>query len=507
MDEFQKDEEQFQTIRLKRHLWPDEVELKKEKAKVKRLRICLAAFSMAALLLGWLGGSVFPVGSAGGGIPISQVLKSTEKISSVMEIMETEWYFGKEIEGLNTRLENQALTGITTNDEDPHTTYMSAEEMESFTQSINRNFVGIGVEFNSDGGINIIKRVFRNSPADKAGVQAGDIIHTIDGVSADGLNAQEVKDLVTGEEGTPVKIEFLRQGKSIEMEIIRGQVSATVYGKVLDDRNAYIQLYQFGEGTAAEMTAFMDEFKEQGISGLVIDLRGNGGGYLDALRDIAGMFLPAGTVVMQQEYSTGKVTQTKTRGGMYENITGIVILTDETTASASEALTLCLREQRDDVTIAGTKTYGKGTVQISRMFDDGSALKYTTSKWLSPNGVNINGTGIEPDEEIFLHDILYREFTGMEEDEQYGYDSVAEAVKDLQFSLDYLGYSADRTDGYFSKETEDALKQYQADHGMTEDGILTSAVYESVYSSVALDWNDSDEHDTQLQKALEILNG
>lgn len=507
MDEFEKDE-QVQTIRLKRHLWPDEVELKQQKAKVKRLRICLVAGVIMALVLGWLGGSVFPVlASSGSSIPISQVLSSSDKISAVLEIMESEWFFGSEIEDLNTRLENQALDGITTNEEDPHTDYMSAEEMESFTQSINRNFVGIGVEFSSENGINMVKRVFKNSPADKAGVQAGDIIHIVDGTLADGLNASEVKELVTGEEGTPVKIEFIRQGKSVEIEIIRGQVSATVYGNILDEKNAYIQLYQFGEGTATEMAAFMDEFRDSGITGLVIDLRGNGGGYLDALRDIAGMFLPSGSVCIKQQFANGKVTESKTTGRMYENIKGIVILTDDSTASAAEALTMCLKELRDDVTILGTKTYGKGTVQISRIFDDGSALKYTTSKWLSPNGENINGTGITPDVELYLHDVLYHQFAGMEDNEEYRIDSVSDAVKDMQLSLDYLGYNPGRTDGYFSEATEEALKKYQSEHDMEADGVLNSTVYEALYSSVALDWNNSSDHDIQLQKAQEILNG
>lgn len=150
----------------------------------------------------------------------------------------------------------------------------------------------------------------------------------------------------------------------------------------------------------------------------------------------------------------------------YSNIQNIVILTNGNTASAAEVLTLALKQQRDDVTVVGTTTYGKGTVQVSKMFDDGSALKYTTSKWLSPDGTWVNGVGITPDQEVKLHDVFYRSFSNMEDDESFCVDSVSDSIADAQQCLDYLGYTVDRKDGYFSSETGNALKQYKEEHGL-----------------------------------------
>ncbi len=483
-------------------------ELMKERAKSGRLKVCIVVVTVLALIGGWIGGSFLPIpgtDDAKSTIQISQVLDPSDKIDTILEIMEKEWFFASDIEDIGTRLSDQAMYGITTNEEDPHTSYMSAAEMEAFTQSINRNFVGIGVQFIATNGINLVEKVFKNSPAEKAGVMAGDIIHVIDGTVADGLTADEIKELVQGDEGTEVTIDFLRQGQTVTLTITRGAISATTFGKILEDNIAYLQLYQFGEGSPDEIDAYLDEFQQNGCTKLIVDLRDNGGGYLDALQKIASRFLPEGTTVMQQEYSDGSVEITKTSGKNQMSFNGMVILVNENTASASEVFTMAMKEQRDDVTVIGTTTYGKGTVQISRMFKDNSAIKYTTSKWLSPSGVWVNNVGIEPDVEVKLHDVMYEVFDGLEEEIRV--DSVSEAVKDVQLSLDYLEYDVDRTDGYFSTATEETIKQYQKEHDLPATGVLDNSTYEAIISSVTLDWNTTSVHDTQLEKAMEVLHG
>jgi len=169
--------------------------------------------------------------------------------------------------------------------------------------------------------------------------------------------------------------------------------------------------------------------------------------------------------------------------------------------------TLALKEQRSDVTTVGVTTYGKGTVQITRTFDDGSALKYTTSKWLSPSGVWVNGTGITPDVEVKLHDILSTSYVEMGEDETYAQDSVSESVKGAQMALAFLGYSVDRQDGYFSAATAAALQQFETDQNLTADGILDAKTYDALISRVVYVWNTDTSKDLQLQKAEAILNG
>lgn len=488
----------------------EDEELAKTVKRVKRTRIALVILLIAGLLAGWIIGSFFPAPGTAAmrrDIRNSQSMNASDKINAAFDIMENDWFFGSEIEDLDTRLSDQALRGIFANEEDPHSEYMSAEEVLDFRQSIDRDFVGIGVEFISNNGINIVTKVFRGAPADLAGVQPGDIIAAVDGEDTEGMNSTDIKERVQGEEGTDVTISFMRQGEPVEITITRAAISATAYGRILDEKTGYLQLYQFGTGTAEEIDRYLAEFRAADIHKLVIDLRDNGGGYLDALAQVASRFLEGGTLCMVQEYSDGTQENIYTQSGFTQDYSGIVILINENTASASEVFTLAMKEQRDDVTVVGTKSYGKGTVQITRMFTDGSAIKYTTSKWLSPEGVWVNRVGIDPDEEVPVPEAVARVYLGMEEEEEYKVDSVSLANEDIQTALGYLGYDCGRTDGYFNEATSQALAKFAADNELSFDGTLTKDLYEAVVSALILDWNTTDVHDTQLHKAQEILNG
>lgn len=496
--------EEVHRIKLTRHLWEDEVIYRKQQSKIQRLKFLVAIFLVLGILLGWIFGTFVPLiqkQSYGGAT-------TSEKLNSIMEIMENEWLFGKDIENIQERLENQAIYGITTNEEDPHTEYMSREEVEEFTQSINRNFVGIGVEYATLEEFNIITRVFRDSPAEKAGVQGGDIITKIDGVDATGMDSEEIKERVTGEEGTEVVISVSRQGKDIDIPITRGEVSAIAYGQVINDSIGYINLYQFGESSANEITKFLDEFESKNITNLVIDLRSNGGGYITSLVDVASIFVEKGNVVIQEEDRSGTTEQHTATGKNYRKEFGpIVILTSGDTASAAEAFTIAMKELRDDVTVIGKTTYGKGTVQIQNTFSDGSSLKYTTAKWLSPNGVWINKIGIEPDIDVDDPEAISSIRTQSDEFEQYKEDEVGLAVQQAQLCLEYLGYTIDRTDGYFSKNTKEVITEFQKEYSLEADGVLTDKTYKAIISATMLDWYTSSDNDVQLQRALEVFNG
>lgn len=507
-DKKTNEEEEYKTISLIKHEWPDEVALRKEKEKNQRFKRNAIIACVVVLLVGWLGGSLLPFNfttSLRNMIMRASTMDSNKKIEEVKQIMEQDWFFSDEIDDVDTRLTDQALTGITTNEEDPHTQYMSKDEVESFTQSINRNYVGIGVQYINTDGNAIIFKVYKNTPAEKAGVQAGDIIDSVDGEKVSGKTNAEIKALVQGKAGTKVTLGLVRDGKTILLDITREQVASTTYGKMLEDNIAYLQLYQFGNTTPDEVKSYLDDFKD--AKGLIIDLRDNGGGYLDSVEGVASCFLEKGTLVMSQEYANGEKSETHTSSEQYSNIQNIVILVNENTASASEVLTLALKQQRDDVTIVGTTTYGKGTVQITKMFDDGSALKYTTSKWLSPDNTWVNGVGITPDKEVEIHPVFSQKGEAMKEDETYQQDSVSDSVKFASLCLDYLGYSVDRTDGYFSPSIASALEQFKKDKGFVEDAVLDYDTYIALRSAVILDWNTTTTHDTQLQQAKELLNG
>lgn len=498
------EEDPILRIPVTRHLWPEEVEAKKLKKQNHRLKIGLSAAIVLCLAGGLVIGTLYP-------IPVlSQLsrMSSDNKMEEALKIMTQDWYFSTGIDNVEERLTDQAVTGMTTNEEDTHTEYMSKEEIASFTQSINRNFVGIGITYiASDNDLPLVQRVIKGSPAEEAGVQPGDIIEAVEGTSVKGKTSEEIAAMCKGEAGTSVSITFLRQGQDITLSITRREISSTVYGDQLDNGIGYLEIVQFGDSTGDEVRSYLDEFKAAGITKLMIDLRDDGGGYLNDLQDVAGCFVPKGTTVLREVFKDNSEKDVETTGVPYDNLNQIVILVNENTASAAEAFTLAMKESRRDVTLIGTTTYGKGTVQVTKYFTDGSALKYTEAKWLSKDGVWVNGTGITPDTEIRLHDILYTSFTAMNDDETFALDSVSDYTKEAQLALDYLGYPTDRKDGYFSQVTQDSLKQFQKDKGLSETGVLDATSYKALVSAVVRDWNTSRTHDLQYAKGLEVLNG
>lgn len=501
---------------------PDGVEIPFEKKRMSRtpeqlirknrnLKIVFSVFAVLSFLLGMLVGTLnpLPYGHAmKDGLNSISRLNSKEKFQSVLDIMSQDWFFAGDIENTESRLTDQALYGMTKNGEDPHTSYMSAEEISSFTQSINRNFVGIGVQYVSTAdGMFVIERVFRNSPAEKAGVLPGDIIRKVDDTSVEGKTSSDIVDMVRGEAGTTVKMEFERAGQPVSMTIKRAEITSTVFGEVKPDGIGYLQIAQFGESTAQEARAYLDSFKEEHVERLIIDLRGDGGGYLDSLRAVASLFLPGDKVVLQQVYSDGRMEETRTVSGISYHFSPIVILVDENTASAAEVFTLAIKENRDDVTTVGQKTYGKGTVQITRYFDDGSALKYTTSKWISSKGVWVNQNGIDPDEAVALPSAVKKIYKAMEDETEVRENEVSEFAGNAAAALAYLGYPVDRTDGYFSSALTQCIRSFQSDVSLPVNGILDVKTYQAIVSRMVLDWNTNKEKDTQLQRALEIVSG
>ena len=507
-------EEKKDLLQTSRERSSDTIEKRNLRNKNRRLRTWLVILPVFLFLIGWCLGSFVPMPfahQAQQNISTVIPMNSDEKFSNILEVMSEDWFFAKDIEDVTTRLSDQALYGMTKNEEDPHTSYMSAEEIEAFTQSINRNFIGIGVQFFSTAeGLHMVERVIPNTPAEESGVQPGDIIHGVNGVNVDGMTANEVADLVRGEEGDPVVIDFLRNGKTVTLKIIRRAVSSTTSEDTIEDQGetfGVLQIQQFGETTGDEVRAIMNDFKAQGISGLIIDLRDDGGGYLTALQAVMGCFVKEGTVVMSQEYSDGSKLEIKSKGQPFDNFDRYVILMNENTASAAEVFVMAMKELVPGTVTVGTQTYGKGTVQITRMFDDGSALKYTTSKWVSPSGVWVNNVGITPDEEVVLDDVLYETFLSMDDEEVFEKDTVSEHVRLAQMSLNFLGYNIDRMDGYLSEETSAQLLAFQEENSLEASGVLDAVTYRSLLSKVVLAWNTDRSFDIQLQKALEVLHG
>ncbi len=482
-------------IKLTKFAWPDEVQVNKK----KRLSIFLITI---ALVLSFTAGYFVSNAFA----PQSTQTTDLSRLEQIMHTVESSWYFGKDVSDLNKQLIDDAITGMLDKMGDKYTTYFTKDELSAFYESINMGFVGIGVSYFESNGVFIINRVFLNSPAYNAGVLSGDIISKVDGVDVKGKTSDEIVKMVRGTDKTVVSIDFIRDGLVVHKEITRGVIENTTFGKILNSDIAYLEIFSFGNTTSAEVSTYFKQFKTKNITKLIIDLRDDGGGSLDALVGIANQMLPKNDIIIQQEYLNGTIDVTRSVGGASIQFSKIVVLVNENTASASEVLSATLQENLGAI-ILGTKSYGKGLVQTMDVFSDGSALKFTVAAWLSPKGNTIQDVGVKIDVEVKLHPIFYAKFADIAETDSFAINTVSDAVKEAQLSLDFLGYSVDRTDGYFSASTETALSQYFADYAITKPLLITKEVVGGLRSAVTKVWYlEKDTKDLQFKRALELVN-
>ncbi len=495
-------------IKLQRHLWPDEQEERNERKKQKRnrlLTLLLVVFLMAASLglgiyLGKMGDPVIiyvPTNDGKSG--------SMERLDSIYRILKEKWYFADSFENKDEELINRAIRGMIGSDVDPHTSYLDPEETQEFYGSIDDRLVGIGVSYSISGDVAVVESVYFESPAYKAGMKTGDMINMVDGNSVAGWTSDDFKNAVRGEEGSVVNIGYLRNGEQYFADITRGVVETTVFGEMRED-TGYLQLLQFSSNAPQQVEALLQHFQSEHARYLLIDVRDDGGGFLTSIVGIANLLLDKNMVIMSEEYTDQSKNTEIADGKNVYSFERIVILGNEDSASASEALIAALKENNKAVFV-GTRTYGKSTIQVPSYFSDGSTLKYTHGMWKTPLGNVINNVGIEPDEEVRLHPILYSFIPVMEEDAEIKADSVSEEVVAVQQGLDFLGYEVDRFDGYFSLKTQKAVNAFRKDNDLEENGVVDEAFCDSLFRAVQTQYNaDRSAYDTQYQRAWEILH-
>ncbi|NLJ67145.1 MAG: S41 family peptidase [Clostridiales bacterium] len=289
-----------------------------------------------------------------------------------------------------------AIKGMVASLGDPYSYYLNDEELEDFNIATSGTYQGIGVSIEkSEDNLIMIFQVFKNSPAMEAGLLTGDKIIKVDGEDVDwSVYEQAVARMKTGEPGSTVNITVLRDGEMIDYTVRRDIVELPdLEYEMLEDDIGYIWLYSFDGAAAKNFKNAIEDLKKKDMKGLVLDLRGNGGGLLEVCREIADVLLPEGLVVYSESRS-GKRTEYKSDSE--ELGIPLVVLVNEYSASASEVLAGAVQDYGAG-TIIGTTTYGKGVVQTMRPYRDGGALKLTTYKYFTPKGRDINQKGIEPD--------------------------------------------------------------------------------------------------------------
>ncbi len=294
---------------------------------------------------------------------------------------------------------------------DPYTIYLSEEEAKEFRNELNGTFTGIGAELGAENDRIVIIAPLDGFPAQKAGVRAGDIIVQIDGEDALGISIEEAVTKIRGEKGTDVTLSIARDGKALEITITREEIKIpSVSSEIRDDGIGYIKISRFAEDTASLSKQAANEFVAQGVTKVILDLRNNGGGFLDAAVDVSGLWLPDDSLVVEQRAGNNVTQSLKTRGN--GPLIGIetVVLINQGSASASEIVAGALKDYDID-TLVGVTSFGKGSVQALDELGAGGVLKVTIARWYTPKGSNIDQEGIEPDVTVEFTDEDYENDT------------------------------------------------------------------------------------------------
>jgi len=294
-----------------------------------------------------------------------------------------------------------AISGMTQSLEDPYTVFFSPEENKKFQEEVKGTFEGVGMEVGIKKGQLQVIAPLEGTPAQKAGLRAGDKILKINDTPTSNLTLDEAVNLIRGPKGTKVKLTIYREGwsESKDFEIVRAVIEIPSLKWEMKDGIVYLRIYQFTEKAALDFARAAMEILAKPSQKMILDLRDNPGGYLEVAQDIAGWFLEKGEIVAIEDFGNGKTKEYKSEGPARFLDYKIVVLINQGSASGAEILAGALRDNRG-ILLIGEKSFGKGSVQEVENLKGGSSLKITVAKWLTPKGKSISETGLTPDIEV-----------------------------------------------------------------------------------------------------------
>ena len=361
-----------------------------------------------------LEGNIQSTGTNTGALSILSSLTSetnlTKSLKSIEKLVNSKYLNVSDID--ETKAIDGAIEGYIDSLGDEYTEYIPADEMKEYTESIMGNFVGIGIYMIKNTEKNLVQVLspIRESPAEKAGIKAGDLITKVNGVSYTADQMTEMSNTIKGEEGSNVTIEVLRGEQTLTFEVTRAKVNTNpIYSEKLENNIGYLEITSFDEGVAEDFKSKYLALKEQGIKGLVIDLRDNGGGLVDEALKIVDYIVPKNQTTLITVDKDGKEEVSKSKEDrLIEE--PVVVLVNSSSASASEIMAGALKDL-ECATIVGTKTYGKGVIQQLLTLSNGAGLKITVEEYYTPNKTKINKVGIKPDYEVLLETSITREPT------------------------------------------------------------------------------------------------
>lgn len=349
----------------------------------------------SAILLG--GAAVFGVVASFGGKAVN--LAHIQKLGQLEKIIDAEYLGEQDTE----MMANGMYLGLVAGLNDPYSRYYTKEQYEEANSRIQGEYVGIGVvmQMGSDQVVRIAE-CYENSSAAEAGILPEDVLLAINGTSIEGMALSEVSQMIKTTKEESVVLTISREGEEEPLDItvqVRNIEVTSVSYKMLEDEVGYLKIASFTHVSSQQYQNAMEDLKAQGMKRLIVDLRDNTGGLLDAVCEILNEILPEGLIVYTEDKNGSR--SEKTCDGEHPLDIPLVVLVNENSASASEIFAGAVQDHKVG-TIVGTVTYGKGVVQTTKVFQDGSALKLTISHYYTPNGNDIHGVGILPDVEVEL---------------------------------------------------------------------------------------------------------
>lgn len=417
------------------------------------------------------------------------------KLYMAYDKLEAEYYEAIDEEAII----NGAINGMIDALEDPYSDYMNQDEASQFNESISSSFQGIGAEIQERDGVITVVSPIKNSPAEKAGLLPNDKIMSVDGKDIQGFSASEAVLLIRGNKGTEVTLSIKRGNNALmEVTIIRDDIPIeTVYAEMLEDKVAHIIISSFSQNTYDELLAAIDEMESKGMKALVLDVRQNPGGLLNSAIDISNLFVEDGKTILQVE-DKGEKEVYPASPGPRVNVP-VTLIIDEGSASASEILAGALSESAN-VPLVGLNSFGKGTVQTVNDLPDGSNIKITTAKWLTPDGNWIHEKGIVPD--YVVEYPSYATLTPLDPTVTLKENQSSEAVQNAKEMLKAIGYEVGEVDVNFDAQMTAAVKKFQTDNELEATGELsgdTSFILMDKLREKIL------KEDPQLVKAQEVV--
>ena len=332
--------------------------------------------------------------------PVIGVRSSSERL----DLSSVQKTFQQLVANYDGQLDHQKLIygasrGLTEAVGDPHTAYMDPDEAEEFNKSLHGNIGGgIGAEIGMRKGKPTIVRPLENSPAKEAGIMAGEVILKVNDESVIGWDVEKVVSKVRGDIDTSVKLTLLNGDKSHEVSVIRRNIVAPAVESKIEGEIGILKVSRFSDDTVTQARQLATEFKQKGVKKVILDLRGNPGGTVNSAQGLLGLWLDK-QVVMTERRGSEVIKELKSTGHPILADVKTVVLINENSASASEITAGALKEY-GKAKLVGQKSYGKGSVQRLVKFSSGAQMKITEARWYTPQGKNIDKSGIEPDEKV-----------------------------------------------------------------------------------------------------------